>query len=145
MNSLAKVILIMMLLLLVRLWLLVHHHYLIYFGVCLVFFGCSFWWAVRGHPWWWDCPASEEVLCLTQVSQGEEVTQGLLRVRWHHPLHRRLPQEEEARLLQQVWLHQPEWLQQQGWQQEVPLQRQEEEVLEGHVLSMCFPERLRLL
>jgi hypothetical protein len=34
---------------------------------------------------------------LAQVPQGEEeVTQGLLRVQQHHPLHRRLPQEEEA-------------------------------------------------
>jgi hypothetical protein len=52
MNCLVRVILTMMLLLLVRLLLLVlvlvvmmlpHHHCLIFFGVCFVFFGRSFW------------------------------------------------------------------------------------------------------
>jgi hypothetical protein len=59
-----------------------------------------------------DRPAGEKVPCLPQVPQGEEeITYGLFRVRRHHPLHRRLPQEEEARL-QQVQLHQAERLQQ---------------------------------
>jgi hypothetical protein len=41
-------------------------------------------------------------LSFAWVPQGEEeISYGMLRVWQHHPLHRRLPQEEEARLLQQ--------------------------------------------